>query len=83
MFWNSKSKLGLNQQLTKRLGFFLQKYRGLRAKTGDGWLIATKPRVSLANLPREGVSADLDHTIVDQRLGLDLSEGVRADASPC
>jgi hypothetical protein len=41
-------------------------------------LILTKPRVSLANLPREGVSADLDRTIAYQWLGLDLNERARA-----
>jgi hypothetical protein len=46
-------------------------------KTGDGVLILTKLRVYLANLMREGVSSDLDHTIAGQRLGLDLSERAR------
>jgi hypothetical protein len=36
------------------------------------------PRGSLANLPCEGVSADLDRTIADQRLGFDLREGASA-----
>jgi hypothetical protein len=40
-------------------------------------LILGNPRGSLANLPREGVSADLDHTIADQWPGLDLGERVR------
>jgi hypothetical protein len=50
-------------------------------KTKDGRLILRKPRVFLANLPCEGVSADLDHTIIDPRPGLDLSERALAGAS--
>jgi hypothetical protein len=73
-FGIQNTKLGLIPQFTKRLGFSLQKYMGLRVKTGDGGLILTKPMVSLANLPREGVSTDLDRTIADQQPGLDLSE---------
>jgi hypothetical protein len=57
--------------------FFLQNYKGLRAKLRDSELILTKPRVSLANLSREGVSADLDRMVEDQRLVLDLSERER------
>jgi hypothetical protein len=51
----------------------MQEYRGLRAKTRDNGLILTKPRVSLANLPREGVQGCASHPISDQRPELDLS----------
>jgi hypothetical protein len=37
-----------------------------------GGLNLRKPRAFLANLPREGVSADLDRSIADQWPGLDL-----------
>jgi hypothetical protein len=59
----------------------LQEYRDLGMKTKDGRLILRKPRVFLANLPCEGVSADLDHTIIDPWPGLDLSERALAGAS--
>jgi hypothetical protein len=59
----------------------MQNYRGVRVKLREGGLILTKPRVSLLNIPREGVSADLDRTITDQRLGLDLSERAHARMS--
>jgi hypothetical protein len=48
-------KIGLILELFKSLGFNLQDYRGLRAKTMDGGLIPNKPRVSLTKLPREGL----------------------------
>jgi hypothetical protein len=47
--------------LFKSLGFNLQDFRGLRAKTRDSELIPNKPRVSLTKLPREGVSGFLGH----------------------
>jgi hypothetical protein len=51
-------KLGLVLSIFKSIGFNLQDYRGLRAKTRDGGLILNKPRISLVKLPREGVSGD-------------------------
>jgi hypothetical protein len=36
-------------------------------KTRDDGLILTEPRVSLANLPREGVSGSLSHQILNQQ----------------
>jgi hypothetical protein len=62
----------------KRLGVSVQDYRGLRAKQRDGGMILGNPRSSLANLPREGVSVDLDRTIIDQWPGLDMGERARA-----
>jgi hypothetical protein len=50
-------------------------------KLKDDRLILRKPRVFLANLPREGVSADLDRVITVQQSGLDLSECAREGAS--
>jgi hypothetical protein len=47
-------------------------------KPRDGGLIPKKPRVLLTKRPREGVSADLDRTIIDQRPGLDLSKRAQA-----
>jgi hypothetical protein len=47
-------------------------------KTRDGGLIPKKSGVFLTKLPRKGVSADLGHSITDQRPGLDLSERARA-----
>jgi hypothetical protein len=54
-------KLGLILLIFKSLGFNLQEYRGLRAKTRDGGLILNKLRVSLIKLPREGVPGDSNH----------------------
>jgi hypothetical protein len=51
-------KLGLIMRIFKSLGFNLQEYWGLRAKTRDIGLILNKPRVFLIKLPREGVSGD-------------------------
>jgi hypothetical protein len=51
-------KLGLILLIFKSPGLNLQDYRGLRAKTRDGVLICSKPRVSLRKLPREGVSGE-------------------------
>jgi hypothetical protein len=70
-------------RLTKRLGAFLQNHRGLRMKTRDGRLIPRKPKIFLTKLPCEGVSADLDRAITDQRPGLDLSERARARGCEC
>jgi hypothetical protein len=54
-------KIGLILKLFKILGFNLQDYRGLRARTRDGGLIPNKLRVSLTKLPREGLSGPLNH----------------------
>jgi hypothetical protein len=43
-------------------------------KTRDDGFILRKSRAFLTKLPREGVSADLDRAIRDQRPRLDLSE---------
>ena len=56
----------------------MQKYRGLHAKTMDSGLILRKLRVSLANLPREGVRGNLIHPIADERPRSNLSERARA-----
>jgi hypothetical protein len=66
-------------RLNKRLGFFLQNYRGLHAKLRDGRLNLGNPRGFLANLPREGVLTDLDRTIANERPRLDPSARARAD----
>jgi hypothetical protein len=47
------------------------------AKPRDGGLILRKLGVFLTKLRHEGVTADLDRAITDQRLGLDLSERAR------
>jgi hypothetical protein len=80
-FWNSKYKTRSNSVLTKRLGFFLQNYKGLRAKTRDCGLILENSRGCLANLPCKGVSANLDRTIAKERLWLDPSMSTRGRAS--
>jgi hypothetical protein len=80
-FGIQNTKLGPNLWLTKRLGVFLQEYRGQRVKTKDDGLILRKLGVFLANLPCEGVSANLNHAITYQRLGLDLSEQASACGS--
>jgi hypothetical protein len=54
-------KLGLILRIFKSPGLNLKCYRGLRAKTRDGGLISSKPRVSLRKLPREGVSGECNH----------------------
>jgi hypothetical protein len=52
----------------------------MRAKTRDSGLILTKPRVSLAILPHEGVSGHLDHTIANERSRSDpVGERPRVD----
>ena len=56
----------------------MQKYRGLHAKTMDSGLILRKLRVSLANLPREGVRGNLIHPIADERPQSNLSERAHA-----
>jgi hypothetical protein len=66
-------KIGLILRLFKSLGFHLQDFRGLRAKTRDGGLIPNKPRVSYAKPPREGVSGNLNRTIPSARPRLDLT----------
>jgi hypothetical protein len=60
-------------RLFKSLGFNLQVFRGLRAKTRDGGLIPNKPRVSYAKPPREGVSGNLNRMIPSARPRLDLT----------
>jgi hypothetical protein len=52
--------------------------QGLRAKLRDDELNLRKPRVFLANLPREEVSADLDRTIANEWPRLDLSASTRS-----
>jgi hypothetical protein len=66
-------KLSLILCLFKSLGFNLQNFRGLRAKTRDDGLIPNKPRVSYAKLPCEGVLGTLDRTIPSGRPRLDLA----------
>jgi hypothetical protein len=56
-------KLGLILGIFKSLGFNLQEYRGLHAKTRDGGFISNKPRVSYAKQPREGVSGESNRQI--------------------
>jgi hypothetical protein len=56
-------KLGLILWIFKSLGLNLQDYMGLCAKTRDGGLISSKPRVSLIKLPREGVSDESNRQI--------------------
>jgi hypothetical protein len=51
-------KIGLIMWLFKSLGFNLQDYRGLRAKTRDGGLILNKLRVSLTkSTERRGIGS--------------------------
>jgi hypothetical protein len=56
-------KLGLILRIFKSPGLNLQDYRGLHAKTRDGGLISSKPRVSLIKLPHEGVSGESNRQI--------------------
>jgi hypothetical protein len=53
----------------------LQEYRGLRAKTRDGWLVSKKSGVSLTILPHGGVSGSLGHRILDQRPRTNAANG--------
>jgi hypothetical protein len=78
-FWNFITRLGLILRLSKRLGVFLQEYRGMHAKPRDGGLNLRKLRVSLTKRPREGVSGFLGRQIHDQLPRLDMA-GEHADA---
>jgi hypothetical protein len=45
-------------------------------KPRDNELIFRKPRVSLANLPREGVRGSASRPILEQQTGLDQADGL-------
>jgi hypothetical protein len=66
-FGIQNTKFGLILRLNKRLGLFLQNYWGLRENTRDYRLNLRNLRGYLTKLPREGVSADLNRTIANER----------------
>jgi hypothetical protein len=63
--------------LNRSLGFDLQDYRGLHAKTRASGLISKKSGVSLKILSREGVSGALSHQISDRQSITDPSASAR------
>jgi hypothetical protein len=75
-------KIGLILWLFKSLGFNLQDFRGMHAKTRDDGLIPNKLRVSLTKLSGERVSDFLCHQIWDQRLRTDPRASARTRARP-
>jgi hypothetical protein len=70
-------ELGLILGIFESPGLNLQDYRGLRAKTRDGGLISSKPRVSLRKLPCEGVSGESNCWIKNRRPRLDMRPRAR------